>query len=455
MQNSDSKKTAKAIIIPAVTDVNRGDQALVWEAASLIKETVVCDDVLLLDGGETDQESELQGNQTRRLGYDLVAGIMPHPRRGRYSQEDKIKERKASFISIAMTSMFDYLWSQLVIIFAPFPKLVGLLLNERRYQSYLAFREAPAVVVKGGGFLHAYGDVTATYYIWYQLFYFRLAQRLNKPVIVLPNSYGPFEGVLVKPQMKGVFSKCLFVSAREAISAKMLADVAGIEVPVYPDLGYYLKSKDSEIGREVCQQFDVPLGEKPCVAMTLRPYRFPGFVDPTASFKQYIDGMAKLVRHLSDKGFYPVFVTHVAGPSSHENDRLAIAEVRSRLEGVEHSWIDFEGDCYDVQSVYSCMDYLIGTRFHSVIFAQNSNVPCLAIAYGGNKSVGIMNDMGLGDYVTPIEDVTDEILCAQFDQLVENTDEVKQRMTVWQQRAWAERQEIISKINSRFKQWND
>lgn len=448
--NELNSKARTAIVIPAVTDVNRGDQALVWEAASLIKETDVCDEVVLLDGAENKQESELQGDQTRELGYQLIGGILPHPRRGRYSQEDKIKETKLSFLLIVAFSIRDFLWGQAVLLCAPFPKLASLFLDEEKYKTYLAFRNARAMVVKGGGFLHAYGGLTATYYIWYQLFYFRLAQRLKKPVIVLPNSFGPFEGLLVKPQIKNVLSKCLFVSAREAISSKILGDVLGTEVPNFPDLGYYLKSTDREIGKKICQQFGVPLGAKECVALTLRPYRFPGSSDPAASFSSYIDAVAHLVRHLADKGFYPVFVTHVAGPSAHENDRLAIHEVRSRLNDVEHSWVDFEGDCRDIQAVYSCMDYLVGTRFHSVIFAQNSGVPCLAIAYGGNKSVGIMVDMGLGDYVTPIEDVTGETLCSQFDSLVENAEEIKEKMQSWQDLAWKQRQEIVTSINYRF-----
>ena len=452
MNQLASTPARTAIVIPAVTDVNRGDQALVWEAASLIKETDVCDEVMLLDGGENTEESELQGNQTRELGYQLINGILPHPRRGRYSKEEKIKETKLSFLLIVAFSIFDFLWGQTVLLCAPFPKLVSLLLDREKYKTYLAFRNTRAIVIKGGGFLHAYGGLSATYYIWYQLFHFRLARRLNKPIIVLPNSFGPFEGLFVKPQIKDVLSSCLFISAREAISAKILGNVLGTTVPRFPDLGYYLKSADREIGEKICQQFGVPLGVQKCVALTLRPYRFPGACDPTASFSRYIDAMAELVRHLANQGLYPVFVTHVAGPSAHENDRLAIEEVRSKLDNVEHSWIDFEGDCRDIQAVYGCMDYLVGTRFHSVIFAQNSGVPCLAIAYGGNKSVGIMVDMDLGDYVTPIEDVTGEILCSQFDLLVENTEEIKEKMKVWQKLAWKQRQEIVTSINSRFHQ---
>ena len=55
---------------------------------------------------------------------------------------------------------------------------------------------------------------------------------------------------------------------------------------------------------------------------------------------------------------------------------------------------------------------MIGTRFHSVIFALNSGTPSLAIAYGGNKAYGIMQEIGLSKYVYPIEDLQPKRLVA-------------------------------------------
>lgn len=63
------------------------------------------------------------------------------------------------------------------------------------------------------------------------------------------------------------------------------------------------------------------------------------------------------------------------------------------------------------------MDYLIGTRFHSVIFSQISRVPCLAVAYGGNKSQGIMAELDISEFVVDINAVSSEKLNVLFDEL--------------------------------------
>jgi colanic acid/amylovoran biosynthesis protein len=52
---------------------------------------------------------------------------------------------------------------------------------------------------------------------------------------------------------------------------------------------------------------------------------------------------------------------------------------------------------------------LIGTRFHSVIFALTSRIPCVAIGYE-HKTRGIMDDLGLGDWVIQIADVEADVL---------------------------------------------
>ena len=342
----------------------------------------------------------------------------------------------------------DFAWGQLLLWAAPYPRLARLLLRGMRAQTYECFRASRCVVVKGGGFLHAFGGVSAAYYIWYQLFYLRLAQRLQKPVIVLPNSFGPFVGLTVRRQIRAVLARCAFVAARESISARALEHVIGKPASVYPDMAYYLAPAAHEVGETICRRYGVPISQRRCVGITVRPWRFPGTQDPTGVFDRYIASVVDLIQHLTARGFHAVLVTHVAGPSAHEDDRIAIREVCSRLAGTEYSWVDFDADCRTLKAVYGCMDFVVGTRFHSVIFAQGMGVPCLAIAYGGNKAMGIMHDMGLGDYVIPAERVDGPALCARFDQLVKHADEVRLCMQRYSSRARELREEMLQQISS-------
>ena len=52
-------------------------------------------------------------------------------------------------------------------------------------------------------------------------------------------------------------------------------------------------------------------------------------------------------------------------------------------------------------------------------------MPAIAITYGGNKGDGIMNDLGLGNYATPIDAVTEKILIEKFQEISDGYDQIK------------------------------
>ena len=62
------------------------------------------------------------------------------------------------------------------------------------------------------------------------------------------------------------------------------------------------------------------------------------------------------------------------------------------------------------------LDYLVGTRFHSVIFALTARVPCIAIGYE-HKTRGIMRDLSLDGWVLPARDLSAAGLYGLFGKL--------------------------------------
>ena len=97
------------------------------------------------------------------------------------------------------------------------------------------------------------------------------------------------------------------------------------------------------------------------------------------------------------------------GPSEGGSPRTAAAKSRSSSEQA--------GDHRQIKAAYNQLDFLIGTRFHSVIFSLTSGVPCIAIEYE-HKSRGIMRELGLEHWVLAIGDVTEARLGRLFDKLV-------------------------------------
>ncbi|MFW6016293.1 MAG: polysaccharide pyruvyl transferase family protein, partial [bacterium] len=95
---------------------------------------------------------------------------------------------------------------------------------------------------------------------------------------------------------------------------------------------------------------------------------------------------------------------------------------------------------------YSLFDYIVGTRFHSVIFSLSNSIPGIAISYAGNKSYGIMHDIGLDEYVIDIREVSYNLLKEKFDSLINNEIDVKNKIKIYNNKSKKLRNDLIIKI---------
>ncbi len=424
------------IIIPGCTDLNRGDQALVWETAELIKAVNSDTNFTVLESGTNPEDIELQSRQTKKLGYTILPKILRHPSRISNTKTKKsIKYTKIDYVLWGFQSVIDLVYtSALLSRFSVINNFGKLFLSASQKESLKRFQEADLIAVKGGGFIHAYGRVSDFYTMYFSLYHILLAHRYKKNVIVFPNSIGPVKGYFTRKLVRYVLGNCKLITVREQVSLNYVEDNLKIQAKLYPDLGFYLKNTTTG-GRRYLLDKQVPLDSKKTVGITLRPYRFPNSQDPEQRYNEYIAEIQEFVKLAIENNYHPIFFAHTLGPGSHEDDRLAIADVRNRLDQnllQNTSYIeDFDLNCVNVMDLYSQLDFMVGTRFHSVIFALNVNVPSIAIAYGGNKSFGIMNDMKLPEFVYPIEKFSGQTLFSLMESGIENKQKYLDKIKVY------------------------
>src|SRR5690554_1758086 len=439
----------KAIIVPGVTDLNKGDQALVWESHRLVKDTNLYDEIYILDAGDTPEEKSLLCQQSIDHGFKMIENILQHPRRGNHKKDEHIKESKTELAKQIKNAGLDFLSTKTLIEICNNLPLVKKLYSETVYNTVKEFSEADAVFVKGGGFIHAYGEKTAPYLMWYFLFYVRLAQKLKKKVVFFPNSFGPFEGLTVKSQVKGVFQKLDLTYAREHVSAESLGKLLEKKVPVEMDLGFFLQKGSQEKAEEILRKYDFSSDDK-IVGITIRPWRFPGHKNPESLYKKYIDSVVALTNHILERGYKVALCNQSLGPNSHEDDRNAIKDLLKQVNHPDVRWINENLTCETLKAVYSNFYFFIGTRFHSIIFSLTSLVPSIAIGYGGNKAKGIMSDFNLEEFVININDITPSLLIGKFDEARKQYDQITQKLITAMRLVDESRNRMISDIKGLY-----
>jgi len=404
------------IIIPSCDDFNRGDQALVWETARIIRSVSNQSNINMIT------YTKNRSQQSEKNGINVISAILDHP-----SKNLSIKENYNYCLSLklrwGLLAIRD-LFKSMLLLNSTTRKLGELLLSEQKKKTFKLFKKASTFFVKGGGFIHTYGGITALYYMYYSLFHIMLAHSLKKKVIIMPNSYGPFIGLGIKRMVKKTLSKCLLVTSRESISKNFIANELGLNIELYPDLAFSLSKRINNNIKtlDVLNHFQ----DRRPIAITARPYRFPESSKINILYKSYIDSLRMMTKWLYANGYMPFFVEHTISDTIHESDIFCIEEITEGLDKKCYSIISNKSyDCRDLKAIYSNFDYIIGTRFHSVIFSISEFIPAIAITYGGNKGSGIMKDIGLSEYSIPIDKVSFEILKQKFISLVNNDEKIK------------------------------
>lgn len=403
------------IIIPGCSDLNRGDQALLWETKRIAEECGYCGKYYFV----ADEKEPVK--QSMDAGMDVLFPILDHPSRFDRTNNN-IHYGVLLKIKWGIVALADFLKSVLLLVPVIRNLIVKCLKREKR-ETYKHIANADAVFVKGGGFIHSYGSITDLYYIYYVLFHLFLAHSLKKTVFVMPNSFGPFRTIGVKWLVKKALKKCKLIYARESISCDMLKKDTGIEATNMPDLAFFLKT-----GSNIIKQKGICTDRKK-VAITMRPYRFPGCSDQEQKYINYKNCLAGMIEWLYDEGFMPVIVEHTLAVSMHEDDFACIEDVIKNILQDKYILISNKDmNCEQLKGVYKQCDYIIGTRFHSVIFSLSYGIPAIAITYGGNKGNGIMKDIGIEEYAVNIDEIDLETLKKMFTELLSNESDIKQKI---------------------------
>src|SRR5262249_55431156 len=140
-------------------------------------------------------------------------------------------------------------------------------LDAERRRLMCAYYDADLVVVIGGGHLYArHAFNIAFLWLWLGL---ALALLLGKPLVLLPQSFGPLPGRLQCGLLRWLLDRSAFVAAREYRSLRFLAEIGlGRRALVLPDMAFGLPPSAACVADSLLER---SLGDAsgPLIGMTL------------------------------------------------------------------------------------------------------------------------------------------------------------------------------------------
>jgi colanic acid/amylovoran biosynthesis protein len=283
-----------------------------------------------------------------------------------------------------------------------------------------ALAEADLVVSMGGGYLNGDASLMAQACVYLMLAPLKLGKHFGACVVCAPQSMGPFATKFQKMMVTDVLEKVDLVLTREPKTTKLLAEMSA-QFPVVQsvDSGFLFESHEPASLRNRLRIGNSTL----LVGTTVRRW-----LDPKRQ-RSYELAIAKTVDHLvSHHNATVVFIPQVTSSLGGDDDRATAQSVYADIAHKDHVFLlDLQYTHQQIKSLYSELDIIIGTRFHSVIFSLTSFVPALAIEYE-HKTSGIMHDLALDEWVVKIEEATPEILRRKIDDLITASKQYKRHL---------------------------
>lgn len=277
------------------------------------------------------------------------------------------------------------------------------------------YTQADLVITVGGGYFRTSGDFVTFVNLLLMLHPLRFAEILAKPTYLYTMSVGPFYHDVERWLVKRRFRSAGLILIREDTSLKLLKDMGITANAVRSvDSGFLFDSKESVRLRE---KLNIE-GNQELVGVTARKWL------DVKSQEAYETELASALDTIIDRHHVQVvFIPQVTSVHNSDDDRHVSRSIAARMQHASEVHVmEDEYTHYDVKAMYDELDYIIGTRFHSVIFSLTSYVPAIAIEYE-HKTSGIMRDLNLSKWTLKIEDVRATKITELFDDLTQQKQE--------------------------------
>ncbi len=214
--------------------------------------------------------------------------------------------------------------------------------------------------------------------------YLKKLKAYGTKTVFLPQAFGPFEKPGSREILKVLGTYADLLIARDEQSYRYLAD-GGIEpsrLALYPDFTNPVKGVETPQSQQHRGQV--------CIIPNNKMLK-TGVMQEEA----YVAAMAKVIKHISEKGFDSFLLNHAGSGDLKLCNKMAETQHIPVVKGL---------DAVQTKGVIASSYMVISSRFHGVANALSSGVPCLASSWS-HKYQKLLEEFGQGDCLVDLTDM--------------------------------------------------
>lgn len=363
---------------------NMGVGALTASAIRCVKRFYPASEVLLLDYAREEETYNIKTNGRSHLVRLLNI---------RFSKNFFHENNIAFLILLAVIAKL-----------IPFSSVKENIISSNRVLKEISEAGLMASVAGGDSFSDLYGLSRFFYVALPQL----LAVLLDKELIMLPQTYGPFSRKLSRIAASFILRRTrkIYARDRECVAEVMaLLGRSSNDVKFCHDMGFVLEPMKPK-RLDLCGLESIDRSQRGIVAgLNISGLLYMGGYTKDNMFglkTAYSDLIYDIIDLLTKMDVRVLLVPHVFGGSGHEESDSVISEIYFRTLEPEYKGKIFlargEYDQSEIKHIIGLCDFFIGSRMHACIAAASQCIPTVAIAYS-KKFRGVFASIGLLDAV--------------------------------------------------------
>lgn len=283
------------------------------------------------------------------------------------------------------------------------------------------------VVLDAAGF--NYGDQWGPARSLHSADYYRYVRRHGARVVLMPQSFGPFEDPATREAALRLFDEVDLIFPRDDTSFEAVRGLIGEDprVAQVPDFTPLLSGKAVE---------DVQLPERPVAMIPNRKMTEKAGL----STEEYVAFMAKAVETIQQEGFCPFMLPHAV--FDHDLARQINAGLSTPIPVI------VEEDARRLKSIIGECEFVVCSRFHGLVSALCQGVPVIATSWS-HKYKHLMSEYESADrLVDPASVSADELRALIRDDVLRSNRETLVRRARWHKDTlnamWQRIEELLS-----------
>jgi len=302
-------------------------------------------------------------------------------------------------------------------------KVLGRVRNLAK--AFLDIRRADVMIIPGTGILDDFGE--PPHGMPLDILMWCFAARMSGTKVAFASiGAGPIGHPVSRWLMVSAAKLAHYRSYRDTRSKEFMRN-AGLNVEndaVYPDVVFKLptpKPASSAESTSVTSRTGV-------LTVGLGVMKYDGWYgfahDGGAIFDLYLDKLARFVTHLLERGHRVKLLTGETTDMEAVDALLARLRVVAAGSVTERVSTGLVSSLHDLMEEISETDIVIATRFHNIVCALKMEKPVISLGYSAKNDV-LLAEMGLDEYCQHVDTFDVEVLIAQFEKSIIETQKIK------------------------------